>query len=63
MSFDPRERFEQLQRTLQQSRGKGFGGLPAGGGAAGRGIIAVVALGFLGVTASNMLFNGVCFDD
>jgi hypothetical protein len=57
MSYDPREHFQQIQRTLQQRRGQ-LGGLPGGGGAAGRGILALVGLGVVGVIASNALFNG-----
>ncbi|OAP58234.1 hypothetical protein AYL99_07324 [Fonsecaea erecta] len=56
MSYDPREHFQQIQRTLQQRRGQGFGGLP-GGGAAGRGIFALISLGVAGVVLSNSLFN------
>jgi hypothetical protein len=59
MSYDPREHFQQIQRTLSQRRGQGFGGLPGGGGAAGRGIIALVGLGVVGVVISNSLFNGI----
>ncbi|KIV90196.1 hypothetical protein PV10_07527 [Exophiala mesophila] len=55
MSYDPREHFQQIQRTIQQ-RGRGFGGVP-GGGAAGRGILALVALGVGGVVLSNSIFN------
>ena len=57
MSYDPREHFQQIQRTIQQ-RGRGFGGLPGGGGAAGRGVLALVALGVGGVVLSNSIFNG-----
>lgn len=57
MSYDPREHFQQLQRTLQQRRGQGFGGVP-GGGAAGRGIVALVGLGIAFVVVNNSLFNG-----
>ncbi|KIW73809.1 hypothetical protein PV04_01899 [Phialophora macrospora] len=57
MSYDPREHFQQIQRTLQQRRGQGFGGMPSGGGAAGRGILALVGLGIAGVVISNSLFN------
>jgi len=56
MSYDPREHFQQIQRTLQQRRGQGFGGVP-GGGAAGRGIVALVGLGVVGVVLSNSIFN------
>jgi len=56
MSYDPREHFQQIQRTLQQRRGQGFGGVP-GGGAAGRGIIALIGLGVAGVVLSNSIFN------
>ncbi|KIV80238.1 hypothetical protein PV11_07752 [Exophiala sideris] len=56
MSYDPREHFQQIQRTLQQRRGQGFGGVP-GGGAAGRGIVALIGLGVAGVILSNSLFN------
>ncbi|RVX72434.1 Prohibitin-2 [Exophiala mesophila] len=56
MSYDPREHFQQIQRTIQQ-RGRGFGGLPGGGGAAGRGVLALVALGVGGVVLSNSIFN------
>ncbi|KAK5457299.1 Prohibitin-2, subunit of the prohibitin complex (Phb1p-Phb2p) [Exophiala xenobiotica] len=56
MSYDPREHFQQIQRTLQQRRGQGFGGVP-GGGAAGRGIIALIGLGIAGVVVSNSIFN------
>lgn len=58
MSYDPREHFQQIQRTLQQRRGQGFGGVP-GGGAAGRGILALVGLGVAGIVLSNSIFNGV----
>lgn len=57
MSYDPREHFQQIQRTIQQ-RGRGFGGLPGGGGAAGRGVLALIALGVGGVVLSNSIFNG-----
>lgn len=57
MSYDPREHFQQIQRTLQQRRGQGFGGIP-GGGAAGRGILALIGLGVAGVVLSNSIFNG-----
>ena len=60
MSYDPREHFQQIQRNLQQRRGQGFGGLPGGGAAAGRGILALVGLGIAGVVLSNSLFNGIC---
>ncbi|KIW45032.1 uncharacterized protein PV06_03455 [Exophiala oligosperma] len=56
MSYDPREHFQQIQRTLQQRRGQGFGGVP-GGGAAGRGLIALIGLGVAGVVLSNSIFN------
>jgi len=56
MSYDPREHFQQIQRTLQQRRGQGFGGVP-GGGAAGRGILALIGLGIAGVALSNSIFN------
>jgi prohibitin 2 len=56
MSYDPREHFQQIQRTLQQRRGQGFGGVP-GGGAAGRGILALIGLGVAGVALSNSIFN------
>ncbi|KAI1611631.1 band 7 family-domain-containing protein [Exophiala viscosa] len=56
MSYDPREHFQQIQRTLQQRRGQGFGGVP-GGGAAGRGIVALIGLGVAGVVLSNSIFN------
>ena len=59
MSYDPREHFQQIQRTLQQRRGQGFGGLPGGGGASSRGILAVVGVGIVGVVLSNALFNGL----
>ena len=54
--FDPREQFQRLQRSLQQSSKGGFGG--GGGGPAGRGIVALVGLGVAGVIISNSLFNG-----
>lgn len=61
MSYDPREHFQQIQRTLQQRGGKGFGGVP-GGGAAGRGVLGLIALGIGGVIVSNSIFNGMeCF--
>ncbi|KAL6244904.1 Prohibitin-2, subunit of the prohibitin complex (Phb1p-Phb2p) [Rhinocladiella similis] len=56
MSYDPREHFQQIQRTLQQRRGQGFGGVP-GGGAAGRGLVALIGLGIAGVVLSNSIFN------
>ncbi len=58
MSYDPREHFQQIQRTLQQRRGQGFGGVP-GGGAAGRGILALIGLGVASVVVSNSIFNGM----
>jgi len=57
MSYDPREHFQQIQRTLQQRTGRGFGGVP-GGGAAGRGILALIGVGVAGVIISNSIFNG-----
>lgn len=62
MSYDPREHFQQIQRTLQQRRGQGFGGVP-GGGAAGRGILALIGLGVAGVVLSNSIFNGTLRTD
>ncbi|EXJ95207.1 prohibitin-2 [Capronia coronata CBS 617.96] len=57
MSYDPREHFQQIQRSLQQRSGRGFGGMPGGGGAAGRGVLALVGLGVAGVVISNSIFN------
>lgn len=54
--MDPRERFQQLQRNLQQRRSQ-FGGVP-GGGAPLRTVGALVGLGLVGVVLSNALFNG-----
>ena len=56
--FDPREQFQRLQRSLQNSSKGGFGGGGAGGGPAGRGIVALIGLGIAGVAISNSLFNG-----
>ncbi|KIX05808.1 uncharacterized protein Z518_03780 [Rhinocladiella mackenziei CBS 650.93] len=56
MSYDPREHFQQIQRTLQQRSGRGFGGVP-GGGPAARGVLALVGLGVAGVVISNSIFN------
>ncbi|EXJ89218.1 hypothetical protein A1O3_02284 [Capronia epimyces CBS 606.96] len=57
MSYDPREHFQQIQRTLQQRSGRGFGGVPGGGGAAGRGLLALIGAGVAGVVISNSIFN------
>ncbi|KAF7845998.1 hypothetical protein BT93_L5650 [Corymbia citriodora subsp. variegata] len=58
MAQDPREYFQRLQRAVQQRQGGGFGGgIPGGAGAAGRGVGLLVALGVLGVVASNSLYN------
>ncbi len=57
--FDPREQFQRLQRSLQNSTKGGFGGgAGGGGGPAGRGIVALIGLGIAGVAISNSLFNG-----
>ena len=56
MAYDPREHFQRIQRSLQNSGRGSFGG--GAGGPAGRGIVTLVALGVLGVAASNALFNG-----
>ncbi|EHY58141.1 Prohibitin-2, subunit of the prohibitin complex (Phb1p-Phb2p) [Exophiala dermatitidis] len=57
MSYDPREHFQQIQRTLQQRSGRGFQGVPGGGGAAGRGLLALIGVGVAGVVISNSIFN------
>ena len=58
MSYDPREHFARIQRSLQQRGGGGFsGGIPGGGPGAARGILALVGLGVAGVVISNSLFN------
>ena len=54
--FDPREQFQRIQRSLQNSGRGNFGG--GAGGPAGRGIVILIGLGVLGVAASNALFNG-----
>lgn len=43
---------------MQQRGGSGFGRMPSGGGAAGRGILALIGLGIGGVVLSNSIFNG-----
>jgi hypothetical protein len=58
MSVDPREQWQKIQQRLQQTSRAGFqGGLP-GGGAAGRGFVALVALGLGAFVLSNSIFNG-----
>lgn len=56
MAQDPREYMQRLQRALQQRQSAGFGGMP-GGGAAGRGVLGLIALGVGGVIISNSIFN------
>lgn len=55
--MDPREQFQRLQRTLQNS-GRGFGGASPGG-PGGRAVGGLILLGVAGVIASNSLFNGM----
>lgn len=57
MSYDPRQHFERIQRSLQQRGGAGFGGGMPGGGAAGRGVVGLILLGVGGAIVSNSLFN------
>ncbi len=61
MSYDPRERFQQLQRNLKQRGGQGFPGFSGGGGAGGRGVLAIIGVGVAGVILSNSLFNGTSY--
>lgn len=57
MAQDPREYMQRLQRALQQRQSAGFGGGMPSGGAAGRGLFGLIALG-VGVTIlSNSIFN------
>lgn len=58
MAYDPREHFQKIQRTLQQRGGGGFGGVP-GGGAAGKGLLGLIALGVGTIVISNSIFNGM----
>lgn len=56
MAQDPREYMQRLQRAIQQRQSGFSGGMP-GGGAAGRGVLGLIALG-VGVTIlSNSIFN------
>lgn len=48
---------QRLQRAIQQRQSAGFGGGMPGGGAAGRGIFGLVALGVGAVILSNSIFN------
>ena len=57
MAYDPREHFQRIQRSLQNSGRGNFGG--GAGGPAGRGVAALIVLGALSVAASNALFNGM----
>jgi len=59
MSVDPREQWQKIQQRLQQSGRAGFGGGLPSGGAAGRGFIALVAVGLGAVVLSNSIFNGM----
>lgn len=57
MAQDPREYMQRLQRAIQQRQGGGFGGGMPSGGAAGRGVVGLIALGIGGVILSNSIFN------
>jgi hypothetical protein len=54
--MDPREQFQRIQRSLQNS-GRGFGGGAAGPG--GRAVGGLLLLGAAGIFVSNALFNGM----
>ena len=57
--FDPREQFQRIQKSLQNSS-RGFGGGGANG-PAGRGFSLLIGLGILAAAGSNALFTGWCF--
>lgn len=57
MAQDPREYMQRLQRAIQQRGQGGFGGGLPSGGAAGRGLFGLIALGIGASILSNSLFN------
>jgi len=57
MAQDPREYMQRLQRAIQQRGQGGFGGGLPSGGAAGRGLFGLIALGVGATILSNSLFN------
>ncbi|KAK5087473.1 Prohibitin-2, subunit of the prohibitin complex (Phb1p-Phb2p) [Lithohypha guttulata] len=57
MAQDPREYMQRLQRAIQQRGQSGFGGGLPSGGAAGRGLFGLIALGVGATILSNSLFN------